>query len=75
MKTLNQIKIDLENEKYELDNKLISLLRMINSVEFSKLRMKHKDLLRYQFNYMDDYSKVLRDRIIEIEKDIKNEED
>ena len=75
MRPLELLKADLEDEKYELDNKLSSLLRMINSVGYSKLRMKHKDLLKYQFNHMNDYSKVLRNRIIEVEKDIENEEE
>ena len=63
------------NEKKELDIKLSELLLFINSVEFVKLRSAHRVLLLKQFSTMDEYSKLLRDKLIELEKDLKNEQD
>lgn len=62
---------ELTNEKLELDKKIDSLGKALkNRAKFS-ISDNQFELLRKQFNAMDVYSRVLYERIIDLQKEAK----
>lgn len=59
---------ELTNEKLELDKKIDSLGEALkNKAKFS-ISNNQFELLRRQFNAMDMYSRVLHERIVDLQK-------
>jgi len=66
MKKRRNIIDDLVVEKTKLDDKIMKINNFIRSVEFTHLKDKAKHLLIQQSKHMNEYSLVLRDRIVDI---------
>ena len=61
----------VEEEKKELDKKLMDLHVYINGEQFISLGVDYKNMLDQQYEAMDSYSCILRNRLVQFRKDMK----
>jgi len=63
---MNDFKTRLENEKLELDEKIIKLSLFLISPEYQKIDNVQQTLLNIQLPAMETYSQCLLERIVRL---------
>ena len=70
---LEHLKHKLEEEHFELVEKMSKLFKFIYGIKYQTINSKQQDLLVYQLDGMKNYANALISRIIDLEKQIKKE--
>ena len=70
---LETVKHNVEEEHFTLVEKMSKLYKFIYGTMYSSLPVYHQNMLSEQLEHMEGYARTLRDRILDLDKQIRKE--